>query len=433
MTPFSAPGAHRYAWSSKPNLTDGFRSSHSSHEFQAAPAENSAKWKISSAQWTFVWRVTDRTTISRKPEMKKLHSEQKQFLHRRGVARWNNTLSRKNKTYNPYRYTPNREVSGKLVITAPTKISIYDFSENKARCPYYQTLRFTQTIKSKLSTRDCIVDFSSTTSVSAAALVIVYAALETAISERMGDSEIVWSKNEHVNRALKAMNINKIIDGADIDYNLKTVKILPIISSVGKKHMESIIDFIKQKVFKDMSPVTEHVYADAISETINNVGLHAYPDGEPATKRWWLMCNTIRNQLYLAIYDCGIGIPKTVMNRTWFIPSLQITHPKLHKRLLEEFPDDTTSGPKNFGRVVIPDERLIHLSMMGDVTGTEEDKHGQGSKSIMKLVGDTPKGKLWVFSNNGLYTHCQSDNKPGEKKLSKKFPGTLVQWNIKLS
>ncbi|MFJ4587755.1 hypothetical protein ACIP1Z_10670 [Pseudomonas moraviensis] len=365
--------------------------------------------------------------------MKKL-SVNNPISHRIGVARWENTVRRKARTYDPYRYQGQRRVGDKLLITAPTSISIYDFSDDKKKCAYTQTLRFLKKIERNVSKDDCLIDFSNTSKVSAAALVVVYAAIEKATAGRPGTSDLIWSKkHHHVNLAIKSMNLHKVITGEEIKYDLKNIKTLPIISSVGNKHMEEIIDFIQKRIYKTMTPDKEWVYADAISETINNVGLHAYPDSPKQEKRWWLMCNTIGNQLYLAIYDSGIGIPKTVVDRPWFLSSLKSTHPDEHQRLLELFPDFEKSGIRLYIPTVIPDERLIYLSMQGEVTGTKKEKHGQGSKSIMALVSDTPDGKLWVFSNNGLYTFWQSDQSPGEKKLTTKFPGTLVQWNIKIS
>lgn len=365
--------------------------------------------------------------------MKKLHPTSRDSVHRRGLMRWQNTLSRKYKNYNPYRYNIEKIVGGKLIITAPVKISIYDFSDQKSKCQYYQTLKFIDLITKNFRKRDCVLDFTSTTRISAAALVVIYAAIETAYNVRPGESEIAFSnKSETVNRTLRNMNIHKLIQGNKIEYELNKTKILPIISSIGNKHMEKIVDFIQLKVLKTSEPNKEYIYGSAISETINNVEFHAYPNEEPSSKRWWLVCNTIRDQLFLAIYDNGIGIPDTVVSRKWFFPSLQSTHPKIYQRLIEEFPEDQTAGFNKLGRI-IPDERLIHISMKGDVTSTNEDKHGQGSKSIMALVGDTPRGKLWVFSNRGLYTYFQNEDLSTEKKLPRKFPGTLIQWNIKLS
>jgi anti-anti-sigma regulatory factor len=354
--------------------------------------------------------------------------------HRQGVARWKNTVRRKSRRYNPYRYEVQRKVGGQLLITAPVSISIYDFSDDKNKCAYTQTLKFLRRIGKNLNRTDCLIDFSNTSKVSAAALVLVYAAIETALKVRTAKTDLIWSKkHHHVNQTIKSTNLHKVITGEPIIYELAAAKTLPIISSVGSEHMEEIIDFIQKRIYKTMSADQEWVYADAISETINNVGLHAYPSSASHDRKWWLMCTTIGNQLYLAIYDNGIGIPKTVVDRPWFLSSFKSTHPAEHQKLIELFPDFEKSGVGLYIPTIIPDERLIYLSMQGDVSGTKKEKHGQGSKSIMALVSDTPDGKLWVFSNNGLYTFWQTDQSPGEKKLKTKFPGTLVQWNIKLS
>ncbi|MCY1305540.1 hypothetical protein D9M70_553500 [compost metagenome] len=175
------------------------------------------------------------------------------------------------------------------------------------------------------------------------------------------------------------------------------------------------------------------MYGDAVSETINNVGLHAYPGRPSEEKRWWVMCNTFGRKLYLAIYDCGVGIPKTVVEQPWFFPLLKFADPDKYKQFTEEFPELESSGYQIFVPKHIPDERLIYYSMQNDVSGTKQEKHGQGSKSIKALVNDTEDGLLWVFSNHGLYTFSAEDQKPGEARLKKKFPGTLVQWNIEIS
>ena len=208
---------------------------------------------------------------------------------------------------------------------------------------------------------------------------------------------------------------------------------MPIISSVGSQQMEEIIDFIQRRIFKDnMSPTTEHAYGDAVSETINNVGLHAYPNTPLEEKRWWLMCSTFGRKLYLAIYDCGVGIPKTVIKKPWFFPLLKNSDPDQYRKLIEEMPHLDATGIEILVPKRIPDERLIYYSMQSDVTGTKQEKHGQGSKSIKALVNDTKDGLLWVFSNHGLYNFNVEDQQPGEAKLRMKFPGTLIQWNIEI-
>lgn len=367
--------------------------------------------------------------------MKKLTAERREFFQSAATARWRNELRRKHKTYNQNKPLPTKKVLGQEFIEAPEYISIYEFDGHNA--PYYRTIDFLDRIKKRYKVGNCFLDFSRTKKISAAALVVVYAAIEMAGVGRAGSSGVVLSKKSPaVNEALKASNILKLINGHGISYALDSARSMPIISSVGSEQMEEIIDFIQRRIFKDqMSPDTEHVYGDAVSETINNVRLHAYPDTPLEERRWWLMCSTFGRELYLAIYDCGVGIPKTVVDQPWFFPLLKYTDPVAYQNLVSQIPELRAEGIQILSTktITIPDERLIYYSMQNDVSGTKQEKHGQGSKSIKALVNDTDDGLLWVFSNKGLYTFSAEDQKPGETKLKKRFPGTLVQWNIEIS
>lgn len=367
--------------------------------------------------------------------MKRFSAEQRGFYQSAAAARWRNELRRKDKVYNPNKPLSVKKVLGQEFIEAPEYISIYEFDGRHA--PYYKTMEFLEKVKSRYKVSDCFLDFSRTKKISAAALVVVYAAIEMAGVGRSGSSGVILSKKSPaVNEALRTSNILKLINGYEFTYALDSARSMPIISSVGNDQMEEIIDFIQRRIFKDqMSPDTEHVYGDAVSETINNVRLHAYPNASPEEKRWWLMCSTFGRQLYLAIYDCGVGIPATVVDQPWFFPLLKYTAPEVYEDLVARIPELRSESVSIFSpkTITIPDERLIYYSMQNDVSGTKQEKHGQGSKSIKALVNDTDDGLLWVFSNKGLYTFSAEDQKPGEAKLKKRFPGTLVQWNIEIS
>lgn len=363
--------------------------------------------------------------------MKKIDRERRQYRDAAAIARWHNSLSRKNKTYRRSNIVHTNAL-GQEVITAPDSISIYEFEGRDAN--YYKTLVFLDQIRSRFKVRTCLVDFSRTRKISAAALVVVYAAIETASAGRSAKADVVLSSvSPAVNESLKSSNLIKLIRGHEFSYALADARDIPVISSVGKDQMEEIIDFIQSRIYNDqMSADTEHVYGDAVSETINNVRLHAYPDSPSEEKRWWLLCKTYGKKLYLAIYDNGVGIPRTVVERPWFLTAMRSTHPKEYDQLLTRVPGLERAGVSIFVPTVIPDESLIFYSMQGDVTGTNKEKHGQGSKSIKALVNDTEDGKLWVFSNKGVYTFNAEGQEPAMAKLKKKFPGTLVQWNIEL-
>jgi hypothetical protein len=350
-----------------------------------------------------------------------------------GIAetRWLKSLKRKNKRRNDFHAKQIAKKTNNKKLKAPPHISIYDPEGKNKNC--LKTLDFIEDIKRFFRKEPCIIDFSETNFISAAALITIYAALETANTEHNKKSTIVYSKlSPRTNKTLRRTNTSKLIEGKTIKYSLRDSRYLPIVSSVGTEQMEEIIDFIQERIYKgEMPPDTEFKYGDAVSETINNVNRHAYPSLSSSERRWWLLCEVIGKKLYLAIYDTGVGIPKTIIRKEWITSSLKKSYPEIYAELLEKKPELESTGLIPTIRRNLKDAQLIHLSLKGDVSGTKIQKHGQGSKSIRALVSETEDGKLWVFSNKGLYTY--KDNDDFELyNLPKKVQGTLVQWNIEL-
>lgn len=364
--------------------------------------------------------------------MKKTSRERLRKKLKAGIKRWKLRLKRIHLEYGRHKIPKVHQSLGCHYITAPTNISIYDLDQNQR--DYIDTINFLGNLEKNIEAgNNCVINFGETSRITAAALVVVYASIESANKPTNKKIGIIWSKSSHVNLILKTSNLYKLMLGQEFNYALDSSRNMPIISSTGREQMDEIVDFIQKNIYKDMmSPATEHVYGDAVSETINNVGLHAYPNSHNDDKRWWLMCETRGKKLYLAIYDRGVGIPETVVDRPWFLRSLSKLDPDLYRELNSLLPNGHSAGLKLLTYQRIPDQKLIQLSMQGDISGTKKDKHGQGSKSIMALVSDTNDGVLWVFSNRGVYNFNQEGQIPGLSKLDKKFPGTLVQWNIEL-
>lgn len=107
--------------------------------------------------------------------MKKIDPNRELYRRRAGVARWLNELSRKGLSYSVRKESRVSKGAGWEVIVAPKIISIYSFGERTKH--YEETLRFLDDIKRRFLRKDCFIDFSKTTSITAAALVVVYAAL----------------------------------------------------------------------------------------------------------------------------------------------------------------------------------------------------------------------------------------------------------------
>ncbi len=338
-------------------------------------------------------------------------------------------IVRKGKKYNPFKKKPAPKLFGWRVIKAPPKLHIYDYKRTDVS--YLQTMEFLRLIRLHFRRDPCKIDFTDTERASVAAMLVVYAAFDMAKGNGVAPATWISStKSERVNTVVKRTNLLKLIQDDKFEYRFKGGDFLPIVSGASNLYIDDIVDHIQYQLYGNkMNDETEHAYGDAVSETINNVNRHAYP-AEPLSenKRWWLMCEVFDKELYLAIYDSGVGMPKTVVEKTWFVSSLRKSSPKLYNELAAVQPgiEKQLIMPK------IYDAMLIFLSMQGDITGTGEDKHGQGSKSIRKLVSECATGHLLIFSNSGVYSFRDEGTSPELHNLPQAFPGTLIQWNIKL-
>lgn len=336
-------------------------------------------------------------------------------------------LRRADKPYNYLKLENQHKTYGKThLIEAPEFLSIYNFNANNDDAIFRQTMAFRDKLKRCLSGKSVLIDFRKTRDITAAAMVLLFATADSN-RKKTNISSIIWSKSKRVNTLLKQSNFKGMLAGRNDNKPLKDVRALPIISGVGRDRAEEIIDFVRDRFYDTkMDGNTEHLYGDAVTETVNNVGRHAYPDRDTSDKKWWLLCDVIDDNLYLAIFDLGVGIPRTVVAHQWFIRSAETLFP-------ERCSTEIDGQSKLLFKYSISDEELIKLSMMGDVTGTQKPQHGQGSKSIKALVSETANGKLWVFSNKGLLTYESENEPPKLKKLPVSIGGTLIQWNIKVA
>lgn len=185
---------------------------------------------------------------------------------------------------------------------------------------------------------------------------------------------------------------------------------------------DQIIDHIQERLPNGLSTETERVLGDALSEAFLNVQDHAYPEellpDLPKDKhRWWAMCSVLEKQLYLAVYDVGVGIPQTITKNHWLI-----------KLVLERFSPDAIKN------VLSSHSEAIGLAMQAGKNRRDLKKHGQGSISMHELVEKNPHGQLWVLSGRGLYHWFQEDDEPHHelRDYPKPIPGTLVQWNVRV-
>ncbi|PHR65619.1 MAG: hypothetical protein COA51_04920 [Idiomarina sp.] len=318
-------------------------------------------------------------------------------------------LARKTKFYDPKK-VPRLKVLGYTYVRAPTSFDIY--SEET----YEITLDFINQVVTQARLSKVMLDFSETEQVTAAAVLFLFAQIDTFLIE---------NKNSRIRikaDSLKGLVKRTILLSGLIDLTLNKPQIttngsrysLPVTRGTAEgEEFEDVVTHIVKNIYKSDDPEAERIIGSAVSETVGNVKLHAYPTDTVGFKPWWMICSVIDDSLYMAIYDIGVGIPKTIHSTPWIRRIVSKT-PKLMQKWSSSRDTD-----------------LIDLSMEVGQTQTKLRKHGKGSKSIQALVSETPKGQLWIFSNKGLLKESPMYSKQLIEHDTS-IGGTLVQWNIKI-
>ncbi|OOF60838.1 hypothetical protein BH925_04185 [Rodentibacter pneumotropicus] len=314
-----------------------------------------------------------------------------------------------------------------------------------------ESLRFIKSldliIKNNLT--EATISFFSCIDIKAAAMVLLYSKLETILKSNNVKIHFLFSPFHNGLLSPFYINLPLLLKKSGFAYLLKyrTSKNsfdreqegMPIISSVGGQFRDEIIDFIQYQIYKNkLTPEQEHILSDAIYEAINNVTLHAYPEHDDLHRPWWLMCDLFDNELYLVLYDQGSGIPKTFCKGNKLFDSIDWESDEAKQVLTEvidKFGLSQNISIPSIEAVSTSESTAIHLAMTDDITrmtGKDEEKHGQGSKSIKKLVSSHEKGTLWVFSGRGAMKYFNDDTLPELVDLPIPINGTLIQWNIKV-
>ena len=346
-----------------------------------------------------------------------------------------NKKYQKNKRYEPYVVNS----KGEHIFYVPQYLSIYNPKDYKI------TMRFINSLDLILEKdlKEVTIDFSFCNKLKAAATVILYARLDSILERQKNIKINIKSKIKSkyfVDKIYILLKQNGIIDLCQRKKQSKDIfnrPILPVISGVSRQFIDDIIDFIKEQIYGNkLTGEQEHIYSDAVFEAINNVTVHAYPDISRDKCQWWLKCDVADNQLFLVLYDQGAGIPDTFKKGNDLFDNIDWQSDEVKDILKSQKELFNIDEDKELELSSLENESsIISLAMAPDltrITGDDEKKHGQGSKSIKKLVSINDNGILWVFSNSGLYKYRDENTLPQLVDAQQSINGTLIQWNIRI-
>ena len=331
-------------------------------------------------------------------------------------------------------------IFGFPIIEAPVEINLVEGSVDIC------TLFFDNLSNLLKENHKCIyISFKKTSCLKAMPLLVIYSIIDEIREDQEVKTKIniIWSKrSKGVNAALEDSGSFELPSYRESKMNISSK--LPVImgNNVRANSLSNtFVDFILDNYFPDADAEKEQQISSAIQETVDNVGRHAYPDTEShEQKRWWFNCRRFGDNLYIVIYDTGIGIPSSLSEQNAvFLSRINALYPDEYKGAISDsIPENTTLDKiKILTRVKLlkkrlNDGQLIRAAMHTDVTSTDLEKHGQGSKSIKGLITDNENSYLLMLSNYGFYSYSKN-NKNKEQTVEnneRMVPGTLIQWSI---
>ncbi|MFU8515913.1 hypothetical protein [Klebsiella quasipneumoniae] len=203
--------------------------------------------------------------------------------------------------------------------------------------------------------RDCIndgekvlIDFRNTNAIKACAVIVLYAYIDF-LQRQTKDKTVIaitTCGSARVNNWFKICGIWGITGFQRVTADkLNSMEIVSAVAGKTKNNQESaearekiknVLKYIKGTIYEGKISVSDgqKLYA-ALTESISNVGLHAYSNETQFSefiadigKRWWILAHKVEEQLYLMVYDMGEGIPVTLVKKDFFTLIAQIFNPK---------------------------------------------------------------------------------------------------------
>lgn len=140
----------------------------------------------------------------------------------------------------------------------------------------------------------------------------------------------------------------------------------------------------------------------AITEAITNTIQHAYPGHDQnSSKKWWVFSQRKKSLLSIAIYDSGIGIPKSLKTKI--------------RELLR-----------------MSDSKIIENAVRSNETSTKLTYRGKGLPEMLTFAQRSDVGGFVIHSSKGFFGYNSTQGRIRGDKFRDSIPGTLIIWEFNL-
>lgn len=354
------------------------------------------------------------------------------FVQQRNASKRTLTLAQ-----NPRAYDPNKvkkitpRIGSRVLVTAPEELSF--FGEN-----YQQFWKFIEEMKQACSQGLVLLDLKPVRSVKVAALLVLYANVEH-MQKVYTNPKVIKStacSNAAISRKFQVLGFwdlmrerrPKFKDANSDGVPICTASSLDRMIGAEQSQLRSALIYVRD-VFDNTEDDEQGGLAfAAITESVSNVWQHGYAeeftqDIEPHLKNWWIVVQHINDQLFIGVYDMGVGIPKTLAVKPAALDMLQDAYGALKKML----------GMSGFPPTAHRDAASIKAAVDYGRSRFNTSGRGKGLSEAKDFVMANPMGTLMIYSGSGWYQYQTKEQAEEAEPLPFEFHGTLIQWNIKLN
>jgi len=313
-------------------------------------------------------------------------------------------------------------VFSRVRVTAPDVLDLFNLKN------YELFIKFITIIRDNIDNGEKIlIDFRHTESLKACAVIVLYAYIDL-IQRETGNHSIIkitTCKSARANSWFKKCGLWRLTSfQASVAQKQDSMEIVSAVagaspgetdSAEARDKIKGILKYIRGTIYEGkISKIEGNKLYAALTESISNVGLHAYSNETEFSefiseigKRWWIVAHKVDDQLYLIVYDMGEGIPVTLVKKDFFSFIAQKFNPQT-------------------------DSDKIYAAVQYGETRMKSHKHGKGLPDMKSYVVDNPEGELHIFSGMGRYSYIAEDRKEELFNLPYSVGGTLIQWNVSL-
>jgi hypothetical protein len=151
------------------------------------------------------------------------------------------------------------------------------------------------------------------------------------------------------------------------------------------------------------------LFADCLNEAVCNTVGHAYKDADSsgvpeALRKWWIFSQYKDGRFFVAIYDIGDGIPRTLRRKPEWIEYLRLRH--------------------------YNDGSILRSAISSTRTRTLQPERGKGLPEMLEFSQSLKDGGLSILSAKGGFRYDAASAAMRHRKFDLPLRGTLVQWSI---